>query len=140
MADALLAQDHFYINASQYNNTNSVTDAVIEVSDSTDILDRSDEWMVHITRFSCDSMASLPYIEADATARWEIKVFDDHFLALETFNFIMDRDFATPLDLVSSMNVKGRFRAPPGRTRVGGVDSTVVYETYRFVIDAGGRF
>ena len=140
MADALLAQDHFYINASQYNNTNSVTDAVIEVSDSTDILDRSDEWMVHITRFSCDSMASLPYIEADATARWEIKVFDDHFLALETFNFIMDRDFATPLDLVSSMNVKGRFRAPPGRTRVGGVDSTATYETYRFSIDAGGRF
>ena len=72
MAEALISKDHFYINCSQFNETDTKQNAAISVQDSSDILDRSEDWLVHVTRFSCDSMVSLPYIEADASAVWEI--------------------------------------------------------------------
>ena len=75
MAEALLSREHFYINGSQFNDSDQAQNAVITVKDSNDILKDSEDWLVHITRFSCDSMISLPYIEADPAARWEIKVF-----------------------------------------------------------------
>ena len=68
-------------------------------------MQRSDDWLVHVTRFSCDSMVSLPYIEADPTARWEIKVFGGDHVGFETFNFVLDKDFATPRDLIDAMNI-----------------------------------
>ena len=58
MADALLSADHFYVNASYYNDTDTVQKASITVKDTTNILDRSDDWLVHVTRFSVDSMRS----------------------------------------------------------------------------------
>ena len=133
MAEALLSREHFYINGSQFNDSDQAQNAVITVKDSNDILKNSEDWLVHITRFSCDSMISLPYIEADPTAIWEIKVFDERDIALETFNFVLEKDFATPRDLISSMNVKGRFRPPLSILQDA-------YECYRFIIDAGGRF
>ena len=68
MADALLSKEHFYVNASYYNDTDVDREAVIHIQDNQDILNRSDDWMVHITRFSCDSMQSLPYIVKDDSA------------------------------------------------------------------------
>ena len=133
MAEAFLSREHFYINGSQFNDSDQAQNAVITVKDSNDILKDSEDWLVHITRFSCDSMISLPYIEADPTAIWEIKVFDERDIALETFNFVLEKDFATPRDLISSMNVKGRFRPPLSILQDA-------YECYRFIIDAGGRF
>ena len=59
MAESLLAKDQFYINGSYYNDTEEDQDAVISVKDSADILNRGDDWLVHVTRFSCDSMRSL---------------------------------------------------------------------------------
>ena len=96
MAEALISKDHFYINCSQYNNSDTNQNAAISIEDSSDILDRSEDWLVHVTRFSCDSMISLPYIEADPTARWEIKVFGVDHVGNETFNFVLDKDYATP--------------------------------------------
>ena len=64
MAEALLSREHFYINGSQFNDSDQAQNAVITVKDSNDILRDSEDWLVHITRFSCDSMISLPYIEA----------------------------------------------------------------------------
>ena len=98
MAEALLSEDHFYINGSQFNNTKVAQSAVIVVEDSDDILNRTEDWLVHVTRFACDSMVSMPYIEADATARWEIKVFGTDHSGLETFNFTLENDYATPQD------------------------------------------
>ena len=130
MAEALISADHFYINGSQFNNTDVNQDAIISVQDSDDILQRSDDWLVHVTRFSCDSMVSLPYVETDSTAKWTVKIFGIDHAGLETFNFVLDRDYATPLDLINAMNYKSRFRPDAGGS----------YETYRFSIDAGGRF
>ena len=62
MADALLSAEHFYVNASYYNDTAIDQKARIVVQDTTNILDRSDDWLVHVTRFSVDSMKSLSYI------------------------------------------------------------------------------
>ncbi len=40
MAEALIAKDHFYVNASYYNDTNEDQDALISVKDNADILER----------------------------------------------------------------------------------------------------
>ena len=133
MAEALISKDHFYINCSQFNETDTKQNAAISVQDSSDILDRSEDWLVHVTRFSCDSMVSLPYIEADASAVWEIKVFGTDHVGLETFNFKLEKDYATPRDLIDAMNYKSRFRPALSLLHEA-------YETYRFSIDAGGRF
>ena len=86
MAEALISSDHFYVNASYYNDTESEQAATIVVEDNDDILrrDTGDEWLVHVTRFSCDSMSSLNYIEADPTATWQIAI-QDGGEALERF-------------------------------------------------------
>ena len=133
MAEALLSREHFYINGSQFNDSDQAQNAVITVKDSNDILKNSEDWLVHITRFSCDSMISLPYIEADPAARWEIKVFGGDHVGNETFNFVLDKDYATPHDMVNAMNIKSRFRTALSLLHEA-------YETYRFLIDAGGRF
>ena len=78
-------------------------------------------------------MISLPYIEADPTARWEIKVFGGDHVGSETFNFVLDKDYATPRDMIDAMNIKSRFRTALSLLHEA-------YETYRFLIDAGGRF
>ena len=133
MAEALLSREHFYINGSQFNDSDQAQNAVITVKDSNDILRDSEDWLVHITRFSCDSMISLPYIEADSSAVWEIKVFGTDHVGLETFNFKLEKDYATPRDLIDAMNYKSRFRTALSLLHEA-------YETYRFSIDAGGRF
>ena len=70
MADA---KEHFYLNGSVYNN--SETDkAVIQIEDTNDILQSNDDWLVHVTRFSCDAMKSLTYVEKDESATWTIRV------------------------------------------------------------------
>ena len=130
MADALLSADHFYVNASYYNDTDTVQKASITVKDTTNILDRSDDWLVHVTRFSVDSMRSLSYIETDLSAYWEIRLHNEQQVSTNTYNFVLDRDYATPQDLIEAMNMGGATRR---------VTSTI-YSAYRFELDAGGRF
>ena len=132
MAEALLAKDHFYVNASYYNDTETDQPATIMVQDNDDIIrrDTGDEWLVHVTRFSCDSMASLSYIAADPTATWQIAIQDGAGQATKVFNFTLDRDYATPRDLISEMNMFTRFMVINNET----------VECYRFEIDTGGRF
>ena len=109
MAEALISSDHFYVNASYYNDTESEQAATIVVEDNDDILrrDTGDEWLVHVTRFSCDSMSSLNYIEADPTATWQIAIQDGGGDARKVFNFTLDRAYATPRDMLSDMNMSG---------------------------------
>ncbi len=137
MAEALLAKDHFYVNASYYNNTDTEQNAIITVQDNDDILrrDTGEEWLVHVTRFSCDSMLSLVYIKANAAATWEIIATDGAGLGHHAFNFTLDRDYATPRDLIADMNMRTRFMES-GQTTAG----TTYLECYRFEIDTGGRF
>ena len=47
MAEALLAKDHFYVNASYYNDTESDQPATIMVQDNDDIIrrDTGDDWL-----------------------------------------------------------------------------------------------
>ena len=68
MADALISKEHFYLNGSVYAEIDN-QDAVIEIEDTNDILQSNDDWLVHVTRFSCDAMKSLTYAEKDE--RWE---------------------------------------------------------------------
>ena len=133
MADALLSADHFYVNASYYNDTDTVQKARITVKDTTNILDRSDDWLVHVTRFSVDSMKSLSYIETDLSAYWEIRLHNEGGVSTNTYNFVLDRDYATPQDLIEAMNMGG------ATIDVAGLVSTI-YSAYRFELDAGGRF
>ena len=132
MAEALISSDHFYVNASYYNDTESDQAATIVVEDNDDILrrDTGDEWLVHVTRFSCDSMSSLNYIEADPTATWQIAIQDGSGDARKVFNFTLDRAYATPRDMLSDMNMFTRFLAINNES----------IECYRFEIDTGGRF
>lgn len=130
MAESLLAKDQFYINGSYYNDTEVDQDAVISVKDSSDILNRGDDWLVHVTRFSCDSMRSLAYIVADTSATWSIIAKDTTGSSTHVWDFALDRDYATPHDLISEMNMKGRYMTTGTKT----------WEVYRFEIDAGGRF
>jgi len=126
----LLAKEQFYINGSYYNDTEEDQDAVISVKDSADILNRGDDWLVHVTRFSCDSMRSLAYIVNDTSATWAIIAKDTSGSSTHVWDFVLDRDYATPHDLISEMNMKGRYMTTSGQT----------WEVYRFEIDAGGRF
>ena len=130
MAEALLSKEHFYLNASQYNSGTVDEEATIHVQDNTDILKNSSDWLVHITRFSCDTMKSLTYVEKDDTARWEIRVVDDYAKIHEIFNFVLDDDYATPQALVAGMNLHGRWI-----TR-----RNIEYEVFRWQIDANGKF
>ena len=130
MADALLSEDHFYVNASYYNDTEVDQKARIVVKDTTNILDRSDDWLVHVTRFSVDSMKSLSYIEADLNKFWEIRLHNAQGTATNTYNFVLDNDYATPQALIEAMNMGGATLAV----------TRLVYEAYRFQLDAGGRF
>ena len=130
MAEALLSKEHFYLNAAQYNSGTADEDATIHVQDNTDILANSSDWLVHVTRFSCDTMKSLTYVEKDATAVWEIRVVDDTAKIHEVFNFVLDDDYATPQSLIAAMNLRGRWI-----TRLG-----VEYEVFRWQIDANGKF
>ena len=130
MAESLLAKDQFYINGSFYNDTDEDQDAVITVKDSADILNRGEGWLVHVTRFSCDSMRSLAYIVADTSATWSIIAKDTAGTSSHVWDFTLDRDYATPHDLISEMNMKGRYMTT-NRDK---------WEVYRFEIDAGGRF
>ena len=93
MAEALLSKEHFFVNCQYYNDTDVDQDATIEVKDTQDILKGSDDWMVHVTRFSVDSMISLPYTEIDLSAKWEIRLHDEHGVIKKTFNFIIDRHY-----------------------------------------------
>ena len=133
MAEALLANDHFYVNASYYNDTDSDQPATIMVEDNEDILrrDAGDEWLVHVTRFSCDSMTSLSYIKADPSAYWEIVCHDGTGFPRAVSEFVLLRDYATPRDLISAMNLKTRFVSFARK---------IAIESYRFELDAGGRF
>ena len=130
MADALLSADHFYVNASYYNDTAVDQKARIVVQDTTNILDRSDDWLVHVTRFSVDSMKSLSYIEANLSAYWEIRLHNENGVSTNTYNFVLDRNYATPQDLIEAMNMGGATVSL----------SDTIYSAYRFELDAGGRF
>ena len=142
MAEALLSKEHFYVNAQYYNDTSEDQDATIHVEDTQDILKGADNWLVHVTRFSVDSMKSLPYTEIDPSAVWEIRLHDEHAVVLNTFNFILDRPYMTAQDLVSAMNLESRFVQTPNSS----VPSTLerfrfdAIESYRFVIDTANRF
>ena len=141
MADALLSKEHFYVNASYFNDTDVDQEAVIHVQDNSDILNRSDDWLVHITRFSCDSMQSLPYIVKDDTAKWEITIFDWQNHPVRSFNFQVDRDFYTPQALLTEMNMNGRtLTLPSFSTTRTTTNTTVQLEMFRWQIDADGRF
>ena len=91
MAEALL--EHFYVNGQYYNDTDENQDATIHITDTQDILKGNDNWLVHVTRFSVDSMASMPYTEVDETAVWEIRLHDEHAVVINTFNFTLDRQY-----------------------------------------------
>ena len=136
MAEALIAKDHFYVNASYYNDTETDQAAVITVEDKDDILrrDRGDEWLVHVTRFSCGSMNSLSYIEADVAATWQIIAKDGAGFSHQIWDFTLDRDFATPRDMISAMNMQSRWGV------LGSTITSDKFEIYRFELDAGGRF
>ena len=143
MAEALISKDHFYMNASYYNDTSTDQSAVIHVEDTQDILQRNDGWLVHVTRFSCDSMNSVMFVEKDLTATWEIRVVDDRDRCIHEFDFQLNRDYATPADLIDAMNLQGRSmklnRTPVaqhvGMFTMGGN----LREMYRFELDAAGR-
>ena len=128
MAEALMANDHFYVNASYYNNTDSDQPATITVEDNDDILrrDTGDEWLVHVTRFSCDTMTSLSYISANPDAFWEITALTAGGVPHERWEFVLNRDYATPRDLIDAMNLRNRYV----------LNGTI--EAYRFQLDAGG--
>ncbi len=100
------------------------------MKDTTNILDRSDDWLVHVTRFSVDSMKSLSYIETDLSAFWEIRLHNEAGVSTNTYNFVLDRDYATPQDLIEAMNMGGATVSI----------SDTIYTAYRFELDAGGRF
>ncbi len=133
MAEALIAKDHFYVNASYYNDTDTDQPATIMVEDNEDILrrDEGDQWLVHVTRFSCDSMTTLSYIKADLTATWEIVCHDGTGFPKAAFLYTLERDFATPRDFIASMNLRTRFVA---------IARKIYVESFRFELDAGGRF
>ena len=87
MSEALISKEHFYLNASQYNRTASDVTANIHVQDTQDILEQNADWLVHVTRFSCDAMNAIVYCEKDTSASWEIRVLTDDMSIKETFNF-----------------------------------------------------
>ena len=136
MADQLLSKDFFYLNASYYNDTDIDQPATIHVEDSSDILTRSDGWMVHVTRFSVDSMKSLVFVEKDESASWEIQIVSNVGQPTDTFKFTLDRDYATPQDLIDEMNLPGRFRQLTPNDRGWEGD---YFEMYRFELDPAGR-
>ena len=55
-------------------------------------------------------MKSLVFVEKDETASWEITIVSDVGTPTDTFTFALDRDYATPQDLIDEMNMTGRFR------------------------------
>ena len=61
-----------------YNDTDSLIDASIKISDRDDILTRQDKWMTHITRFAIDTQESLFYINPDSTATITMTVVEFH--------------------------------------------------------------
>ena len=126
MSEALISKEHCYLNASQYNSGTSDVTANIHVQDTQDILTTNADWLVHVTRFSCDAMNAITYVEKNISAYWEIRVLSDDMAIKETFNFVLDKDYATPQALVEAMNETGR----KGHGLV---------EAYRFQIDAEGR-
>ena len=130
MAEALLSKEHFYLNASQYNSGTADVDATIHVQDTTGILKTNSDWLVHVTRFSCDTMSSLAYVEKDETAKWEIRVVDNTARIHEVFNFILDEDYATPQALIAAMNLSARWISR----------ENIEYEVFRWQIDANGKF
>ena len=130
MSEALISKEHFYLNASQFNSGTSDVTANIHVQDTQDILAQNADWLVHVTRFSCDAMNAITYVEKNVSAYWEIRVLNDDMAIKETFNFVLDKDYATPQALVEAMNEAGRMLAE-GHGSV---------EAYRFQIDAEGRF
>ena len=133
MADALISKEHFYLNGSVYNNSDTDKDAVIQIEDTNDILQSNDDWLVHVTRFSCDAMKSLTYVEKDDSATWTIRVADNLGAVKQTYVFVVDQDFATPQALVAAMNCEGRFIKLQG-------SSYTAYEVFRWQIEAEGRF
>ena len=137
MADALISAEHFYVNASYYNDTDTNQDAVIHVTDNADIINRDDSWLVHITRFSCDSMATLAYIEKDETATWNIQCYNGNNECTDRYDFVLAKNYATPADLIDDMNLKRRFKR---LNPAGAAIYAQWVELYRFELDAGGRF
>ena len=130
MSEALISKEHFYLNASQYNSGTSDTTANIHVQDTQDILAQNADWLVHVTRFSCDAMNAITYVEKNVSAYWEIRVLSDDMAIKETFNFVLDKDYATPQALVEAMNETGRML----------IEGHGLVEAYRFQIGPEGRF
>ena len=139
MSDLLLSKDHFYLNASTYNSSSRDEPAIVHIQDTTDILTRSDGWLVHITRFAVDAMKSLVFIEKDETAYWSINVVSNMGKPTDTFNFQLDRDYATVQDLLSEMNMPGRFKQLQQGHFPAGNQTGEFVEMYRFEIDPAGR-
>ena len=130
MSEALISKEHFYLNASQYNSGTSDVTANIHVQDTQDILAQNADWLVHVTRFSCDGMNAITYVEKNMAAHWEIRVLNDEMAIKETFNFVLDKDYATPQALVEAMNETGRML----------IEGHGTVEAYRFQIGPEGRF
>ena len=130
MSEALISKEHFYLNASQFNSGTSDTTANIHVQDTQDILEQNADWLVHVTRFSCDAMNAITYVEKNVSAYWEIRVLNDEMAIKETFNFVLDKDYATPQALVEAMNETGRML----------IEGHGLVEAYRFQIGPEGRF
>ena len=119
MSEALISKEHFYLNASQYNSNASDVTANIHVQDTQDILAQNADWL--------DAMNAISYCEKD---NWEIRVLDDAMAIKETFNFVLDKDYATPQALVEAMNETGRML----------IEGHGLVEAYRFQIGPEGRF
>ena len=85
---------------------------------------------MHVTRFSCDAMNAITYVEKNVSAYWEIRVLSDDMAIKETFNFVLDKDYATPQSLVEAMNETGRML----------IEGHGTVEAYRFQIGPEGRF
>ena len=136
MADALISANHFYMNCSYYNDSNEYRRAVIKIDDTDDILTRSENWLVHVTRFSVDSMVSVAFTEIDLSASWEIAIEDGDGVTRAEFEFVLDTEYATPADLVDAMNLPGRFVMLTSRVPRA---NAAALEMYRFEIDNSGR-
>ena len=68
MAEAIQSRDAFYINGMFRNNSTYAKPAEVIVTDDTSLLERTEGYCIHVTRWALDTQSSMFFIKKDETA------------------------------------------------------------------------
>ena len=129
--EAIQSTDSFFINGQTQNHTDVAMPAETIVIDDSTLLERTEGYNIHITRFAVDTQSTMFYVKKDVSkiAKVELMMIDQHraqWVQHRAFTFTIDEDLPTLTALIHKWNDNRHILRDP------------VFPVLQ--VDGGGRF